>query len=204
MFITNEKVLILIIKIAIISLTAILNGMLIFIYTISIKKRTFSDLIYLSIGLSDFIIGFMSMSTQSILDQFDDEWPFDKFTCFISIYLQYAIPDTTILALLVLALHIYVQLTSRSKVIESFNCKNLIKLICPWLVATLFWTVSIFIFILNNSYSIKRCNIEPNFIFKLIKVCVFGYLPLFLIILINFLSIKQLNKKRNVLLQRIL
>ncbi|CAF0904067.1 unnamed protein product [Brachionus calyciflorus] len=197
----SEKIFIISSKIVIIALTALLNVIIIYIFMAQIKRRTFSDYIYLSIGLSDFLIGFLSMSTQSILDQYD-YWPFDRFTCFLSIYLQYAIPDTTILALLVLALHIYVQLTSHSRVIENFSLPNLLKLALPWLIASLFWTFSIVYFVLNKKYCIIKCNIQPDFNFKLLKSLIFGFLPLFLIILINILSIRVLNKKTKQLTYR--
>lgn len=194
----NEKALVILAKIVIICLTAILNGIIIYIFKFRIKRHTFSDYVYLSIGLSDFIIGVLSMSTQSILDQYE-EWPFDKFTCFISIFLQYAIPDTTVLALLILAVHIYIHLTSRSKVVEKFTLPNLIKLAFPWFVATFFWTISIIYFVVTEKYSTKMCNIMPNFFFKLAKVLLFGFLPIFLIIFINILSVWELKEKSKTL-----
>lgn len=190
----NEKALVISAKIFIICLTAILNGIIIYIFKFRIKRHTFSDYVYLSIGLSDFIIGVLSMSTQSILDQFE-EWPFDKFTCFISIFLQYAIPDTTVLALLVLAVHIYIHLTSRSKVVDKFTLPNIIKLAFPWLVATFFWTISIIYFVVTEKYSTKMCNVMPSFLFKITKVLLFGFLPIFLIIFINILSVWELKEK---------
>ncbi|RNA17945.1 muscarinic acetylcholine receptor M1 [Brachionus plicatilis] len=191
----NEKVLVISAKMFIICLTAALNGIIIFIFKFRIKRHTFSDYVYLSIGLSDFIIGVLSMSTQSILDQFQ-EWPFDKLTCFLSIFLQYAIPDTTVFALLVLAVHIYVQLTSRSKVVEKFTLSNIAKLALPWFVATLFWAIAIVFFVVTDRYSARTCNILPNFGFKITKVLLFGFLPIFLIISINVLSVRELKKKR--------
>lgn len=192
----DGKVLVISAKIFIIFLTAVLNSVIIYIFKFQIKRHTFSDYIYLSIGLSDFIIGVLSMSTQSILDQYE-EWPFDKSTCFVSIFLQYAIPDTTVLALLVLAVHIYVQLTSRSKVVEKFTLTNLIKLAFPWFVATFFWTISIIYFVATENYCAKRCTVLPNFAFKITKVLLFGFLPIFLIIFINVLSVWELKKKSN-------
>lgn len=190
----SNKIFILGVKILTIILTALLNGILIYIFGFSIKKKSFSNLIFLSIAISDFIIGSLSMSSQVILDNLE-EWPFDKFSCLISVYFQYAIPDTTIFALLILAIHRYIQLKSPFNVSERINKLNLIKLFSAWVIPTTFWIGSICFFILNNQFSIKKCNIEPSIKFKTIKVTLFGLLPLFSIIVLNILLMKGLNKK---------
>ena len=189
----SNKIFILGIKILTIILTALLNGILIYIFGFSIKKKSFSNLIFLSIAISDFIIGSLSMTSQVILDNFE-EWPFDKFSCLTSVYIQYAIPDTTILALLILAMHRYIQLKSHN-VSEKINKLNLIKLFSAWIIPTSFWIGSICFFIVNNQFSTKKCNIEPSIKFKAIKVTLFGLLPLFSIIVLNILLMKGLNKK---------
>ena len=190
----SKSVIILVCKILSILLTACLNGYLILIFGYFFEKKTFSNLMFLSIAFSDFIIGTLSMTSQLLLDKLI-EWPFDKVSCLFSIYLTYAIPDTTILALLILTAHRYFLLNSPFKVNESLTKFNLLKLFCPWIIATSFWIVSLSFFMRSGELSLQKCDIMPSVTFKLIKVTAFGFIPLLIIIAINVILIVGLKKK---------
>ena len=174
MMATSRRALILACKLVSILLTACLNGYLILIFGVFVKKKSFSNLIFLSIAVSDFIIGTLSMTTQLLID-IVEEWPFDKISCLVSIYMQYAIPDTTIFALLILTAHRYIQLKSPVQVNETLTKLNLLKLLSPWLIATTFWVTSLACLVNNGEWSLKRCDILPSFAFKtgMIKISIF-------------------------------
>lgn len=113
------------------------------------------------------MIAGITMSTQVISEEFD--WPLSHpFYCLFSIFAQYAIPDTTILSLLSLAVHIFLQLTPSvsSKVIDRLTLTNLLKLVMPWTVTSTFWTITIFYLAKTNRIDLKRCLIHPTIEFE--------------------------------------
>jgi hypothetical protein len=195
----SNKTIVLALKLAIVLLTVFLNGFLVFIFSILLKKSKkgdFSNLIFLSIAISDFMIGLLSMSSQTVLDIMG-KWPFDdKISCLISAYLQYAIPDTTILELLVLSVHRFLLIKLPHIETEQINASNLIKLFTPWLLTVIFWMGSLSYHSWNKRFSSITCVIEPSFEFKLFKVISLGILPLFLIILFNCWSGCALGKRQ--------
>ena len=192
---TSSRILLIFVcKIVSIILTACLNSYLIYIFGFVLKKKTFSNLIFLSIALSDFIVGTLSMTSQLVLD-YVIHWPLDRVSCLISIYMTYAMPDTTIMALLILTFHRYMLLKYPFRVNENLTKVNLFKLFCPWVVATGFWIVSLCFMVNCGQWSMEKCDITPSVNFKLVKVTLFGYIPLVLMILINFIIIVGLKQK---------
>jgi hypothetical protein len=192
----HQEYLVLTIKLLIIFFTAFLNGLLIYIFTIVIKRCYYSNLIFLSIAVSDFVVGSLSMTTQTLID-YMSYWPFGKPSCLLSIFMQYAMPDTTIIALLALAMHRYSQLRSPSNISESMSARlNMLKVASIWLVPNLFWLAAIVALVSVNKWTHDECDLEPPFAFALSKSLVFNWLPLMLIILFNILCVRALNKKR--------
>ena len=189
-------------KILSIIITACLNGYLIYIFGFILKKKTFSNLMFLSIALSDFIVGTLSMTSQLVLD-YVIYWPFDQVSCLISVYLTYAIPDVTILALLILTTHRYILLKYPFKINEKLTKINIFKLICPWAVATSFWISSLGVMVKNGQWSAEKCDIMPSVNFKIVKVTLFGFIPLLLMIFLNVILIRGLKQKtRKFLIKR--
>nr|QVK45746.1 G protein-coupled receptor [Proales similis] len=191
----SNRIVLFAIKFCIILVTSILNGTLILAFGSLVrgKKWQFTNSIFLSIALSDFSVGILTMTSQKILDTLE-KWPFDERSCLISIYMQYAIPDTTILALLVLTVHRFLQIRSPFRLQERMSFANWIKLLAPWLLCASFWLVSICWMVHNSQVSYDECNIHPTFCFKQTKVLVFGLIPIVIIIFLNSWSIFSLSK----------
>lgn len=184
------------IKIITIIMTSILNGFLIVVFTFLTKRKQFSDLIFISIALSDFLNGVLTMTSQTVLDMNENKWPFSRQSCLFFVFVQYAMPDTTLLSVVVLSINRYLQMKNlklNSKY-EKINFFNLTKLIGVWVFASIFWINTIICMIYLNQFSFDRCDIEPSFIYKISKVLIFGLIPLVLIIYLNVLSMNILNQ----------
>ena len=190
-----KNILFLSLKLSLALITTLLNAFIIFTFLFIFKKKTFSDLIFVSIAVSDFLIGSVTMSSQALVDYLS-KWPFDKATCITSIFVQYALPDTTVLSLLILTIHRYFQLYAPFAVSEKINNENILVLFLSWTFSFALWFISIFYLISNGQWCATNCTLEPSVQFILVKVIVFGLIPLSFIIVLNFLLLYKLNKKR--------
>lgn len=193
---TEEKNLVILsVKILFIFLTFILNGLVIFCFAYLIKEKTFSNVLFLLIAISDFLTAF-GMIMENIRDNYD-VWPLDKVSCYISMLIQYALPDTTVYLLLTLSLHRLLQIKRPLQTTEAMNFAKKILISLPWLFSFIIWGISLPLLVVNGLWTLKKCDINPPFLFVLIKLVFLGYIPLTLIISFNIISILTLNKKKN-------
>jgi hypothetical protein len=115
---------------------------------------------------------------------------------YISMLFQYALPDTTVYLLLTLSLHRLLQIKRPVQTTEVISFRKKILISTPWLFSILTWSISLPLLVINGLWSLKKCDINPSFLFVLIKSVFLGYIPLLLIISFNIISIIALNKKK--------
>lgn len=133
------------------------------------------------IGISEFMIAGLTMSTQVISEESSFDWSRSHpIVCLSSIFAQYAIPDTTILSLLSLAVHIHFQLIPsapttiarpfspprRSFTAQRFVLLDYVKLLVPWTVTAFFWFASLVYFAYSTQVDFTQCFISPSVEFK--------------------------------------
>lgn len=185
----------LLLKIVVILFTTCLNAVLLLVFIFLIKQKSYSNLLFLSIAISDFLIGSVAMSTQALIE-FYSHWPYGALSCLFSLFIQYALPDTTILALVFLTIQRFLQIKSPIKQTEEINMQNFFKLFLLWFLTLTFWMISLLAFFLNNQFDQDLCTIRPSLVFILVKEVLLGILPLVLISILNFKSIHFLYAKQ--------
>lgn len=181
-------------KVFIIISTSLMNGLLIVIFTCLIKKKTISDYLFLSISIADFIIGFIAMGAQAVIDFFDS-WPFGKISCTFFVFIQYAVPDITGYALLAISFHRFLQIVTPFRVKENLNLVNSIKLLFPWLFTLIIWIIFIAFLIENDQFDFEACDLSPSMYFIIYKESFVNILTVILILVINIILIHYLNIK---------
>ena len=132
-----------------VSLLIIVLNLYVVILFLRIKKRTVSICLFVSIALSDLLIGLMNV----LLDAFSSingyKWPFGVTMCFIhSFFKQYnfMVTDDTVF---LLAWHRYLQLNLPFRQSEQLNRKRVLIILSPWIYRAIYCALSL---VLINSY----------------------------------------------------
>jgi hypothetical protein len=183
-------------KMLIVLLATLLNGTLVCVYLFCVSKKTFSDYLFLSIGIADLTIGFVAMSSQALIDSLENGWPFGEISCTFFVFIQYAVPDVTAYALLSLSIHRFMQIYSPFKVKENLNLTNILMLIIPWSLTFVLWSVFLYLLISNNRFNFVICEIAVSMQFIIYKEFFVNVLTILLILVTNSFLIYLLNTKK--------
>ena len=192
--IVERNYILLSIKIIVIAVACSLNGLIIYIFLCILKTITFSNALYLTIAIGDFIIGSVAMSTQFLVDYYQG-WPFGHVTCIIAVFIEYSIPDTTIFALLVLSIHRFLQLKYPFNVKEQIDCFNIFKLLISWFLTSIFWSFSIWSLIIHDQYDFILCDLNPVYQFIIVKESFINILSIALMVVFNLVLLLFLFSK---------
>ena len=190
LFISEEDLVDYIIKLAVsiimAHLATILNSVLILIWLIHPSKINYSDFLYFSMAISDFIYGFVICPIESFdysnkLRLKIIELQFIKITSAI----DNAITSTSLMSLLLLSLHRYRQLNAPLKEKSEINKTRAYLIFSIWFICLVYW-ISLFFFSLN--FLINSLIFYLSHLF-------FLYVPLFLITISNILILRKFTLK---------
>jgi hypothetical protein len=195
-FLTSLDYILVSVKIIVVLISTLLNTLLMYMYIFRFKQKKISDYLFLSIIITDLIIGLLAMGTQTLID-FTENWPLDKITCVFFVFIQYAVPDVTGYALLSLSFHRFMLIVFPFKCKESLNnTLNIILLSSPWIFTLTVWMICITILILHNQFNFTKCDLSPSTDFIIYKELFINILTIFLILILNFYLIHLLNMKK--------
>ncbi len=182
-------------KILIVLMATLLNGILVYVYLFCITKKTFSDSLFFSIAVADLTIGLVAMSSQALIDSYFS-WPFGKVSCTLFVFIQYAVPDVTAYTLLALSIHRLMQIFSPFKARENLNLINFFKLFIPWLFTFALWAILIFFLIFNDQFDFVSCEIDASWYLIIYKEMFVNVLTILLILATNIFLIYLLKAKK--------
>lgn len=176
------------------SASVILNSIVITIFILYLKKTTFSNLLYFSNSVSDFLVASFVIPARLadiIITQSDlyRDQNFFKIVDFVDDVLS----CFSIANLVFMSLHRLFQLKFALKTNEHITSKNLVIIIMVWILIFSFWLSGL---IINLTLDFKTCMPNFQFFYSLVGQILFYFIPLVLITVLNVLTLIEL-KKRN-------
>ena len=168
-----------------------LNGIVLIIAIIFIKKKTFSIILFGSSGLANFMSGTVSISFKTIKTELT-YWPFSKFLCNLWIINDYSSSTLGIYSVLIICAHRIYQLKQPFKSDEKTTKMNIFLIIFMWIFIYSFWTITVFS--ISNDNPFKNCNFTYKFEFIIIVDFLAFVGPILLIFLINILIVVEIKK----------
>lgn len=188
----------LIFKLILILTTICLNSILICIILFKVKKKTYSNFLFLSTTLADLAIGFTSQPFMTIYSIYD-YWPYGDVSCIYWMITDYSSYSISIFSWLFISIQRYKQICSQSIINEDLNVKNSLLIISIWFFSYLFWSLMVLPIVLTNENFSYECEYIFAFVYVIIAELVSLIMPILLIICINIMIYIELRNhiKRN-------
>ena len=159
-----------------------------------IKKKTYSNVIFLSKSISDTVVGASSISFMTILTCYG-YWPLGFGLCVFWIVLDFSVCSISIFNLLLITWHRYQQLKNPFEVTEELTTFRWFKLILVWACPFLFWLCSV-VPIANHNLKDNDCIFSFVFTYVLIADLFLFILPIVVLLFLNILTYRELRKKK--------
>lgn len=166
-------------------------------FFMKMKKKTYSTHLFISITICYFLIGLTHLMPETMKVYYKYEWPFGRFTCYLSLVLfgfNFTVANDT---MLILAIHRYQLLDTNCKGSERMTRRRFLILLLPWLYRLIYMILNVLINHLNNKIDVKRCLINHNGSFLFFSIIFVEYPIATSIVVINIINIMRLIKKRN-------
>jgi hypothetical protein len=181
-------------KITLIISTVTFNLLIIYIIKFLIKKKTYSNTIFLSKSIADVIVGASSISFMTVFSSYG-YWPLGHYLCVFWLVQDYSVCSVSIFNLLLITWHRYQQLKNPFDITEDLTLFRWIKLILAWLCPFIFWSSSIIPIKMKNLKE-NECNSSFIFIYVLFADLFLYIIPIFILLYLNLLTYVELLKKR--------
>ena len=179
-------------KVLLVVITLIFNSLLIIIIFFILKTKTFSNILFASNAICDFMVGLISMPLMIVFTYYG-YWPLGKETCVFWVINDFATGAIGIYSYLAIALHRYSQIKSPYKANENMNRSRLLKILAIWAFWYSYWLISV-ILITSNDFVPEYCYFTYTFPYVLASVLIGFVLPIFAVFFINFLVLYELRK----------
>ena len=181
-------------KITLIISTVTLNLLIIYIIKFLIKKKTYSNTIFLSKSIADVIVGASSISFMTLYTSCG-YWPLGHGLCVFWLVQDYSVCSVSIFNLLLITWHRYQQLKNPFDVTEDLTTFRWFKLVLAWLCPFIFWLCSIIPISLKNLKE-NECNFSFIFIYVLLADLFLYIIPIFILLFLNGLTYIEILKKK--------
>ena len=174
----------------------VFSNLTIVITVIVKKEKTFSNCIFLSIALSDCIVGAIPMTFYALIYNFG-YWPFGDSMCLLWVILDFSSCSISVYSSIVVSVHRLRQLILPYKTKEEMNLRRTILLVAIWLITFSIFT-SIMVSLKSQLLQNNQCEVNYEFSFVIaIDICAF-LLPISILICINIAIIFALKKKNRI------
>ena len=174
--------------------TVVPNIMVIYVVLIKIKKRTFSNMIMVSLACCDLVVGFICLPATIYSDQAGPiRNPILGATVSLSEYVQ---PSIGFLILILITYHRLLQLMRPRRATEKLSKLRIAALIGSWIFFYVFWILIYVISILTQSYDHQAQDIKLAAGITLLIDILFYILPILSNITMIIMTIVIL-KRRN-------
>jgi hypothetical protein len=183
-------------KILIIILTVFLNLIIILSSTIIKKEKTFSTYIFLSITISDLLVGCFSMSFMTIFTYFA-YWPLGYVLCAFWVIVDYSTSTVNLISIFILTFQRYLLIKYPLTVTDKINYIKIFLIFTPWLLGFFYWIISVLLITYNESFDYINCYFTYTFLFVVTSDIIAFFLPIILISIFSVLTIYELYLKKN-------
>ncbi|RNA17429.1 histamine H3 receptor-like, partial [Brachionus plicatilis] len=180
-------------KVILAILNIFFNGSIIYIILFRLKRKTYSNFLFLSGTLSDFMIGLMSVPFMTIFTTFGF-WPLGEATCIFWVINDFSIGTVSIYSLLLMSIHRFRQLKWPLVVNENMTRDKYFILIGKWILIYAFWGLSV-VLITRQNFESRNCYFTYTFTYVLVADSVGYFLPVLSVFVMNTLVYWELRKK---------
>lgn len=179
-----------VIPIVILWIHTILINSTIAISIISRSEKTYLNIIYLSITLSDLLTALVCI-TFEIFFQRVDSYFIEVILCIINRYVEYSSVCIALYSLLLLTIHRYYRMTKPADEKESMTRRRYVCLGFIWSASIFFW---IFLYLVLNNFiiDVNVCNSTLDFYLVLVLDFFLQVCPLFALILFNVVLLRHI------------
>ena len=188
-----KNIILITVKVILTILNLFFNGSIIYIILFRLKRKTYSNFLFLSGTLSDFMIGLMSIPFMTIFTTFGF-WPLGKATCIFWVINDFSIGTISIYSLLLMSVHRFRQLKWPLVVTEAMNKEKYFILIGKWIGIYIFWGLSV-ILITRKDFNSRNCYFTYTFSYVLVADSVGYLIPVLSVFVMNTLVYWELRKK---------
>ena len=165
------------------------------IYGFSImKKKSYSNFLFLSIAFSDLFNG-LTHSPFSVMTRVYLKWPFGEYVCYSGLAISGVSYLVSNYMLLILAYHRYALITRPFKYDEKCTRSREILLIVIWNGCFVYKIITAIVHISLGRVNVDQCMIEYNGVYLVIQNFLMNITPTTAAVVINFLNIFLLLKK---------
>ncbi|CAF1013475.1 unnamed protein product [Brachionus calyciflorus] len=193
------KIILIILK-AILSLLCIFfNGFIIYLVCFKLKHRSYSNFLFLSGAISDFMIGLLSIPFMTVFTSYGF-WPLGEGLCLFWVINDYSIGTVSIYSLLLMSIHRFRQLKWPLKVNENMSKEKYALIFGKWILIYLFWGLSV-ILVTRSNFNPENCYFTSTFAYVISADSVGYFLPVIAVFLTNifvYLELRKNFKKRNI------
>lgn len=175
--------------------TAGLNLLIIVVIVFIIKIKNYSNLIFLSMSIADFMVGSISIPFYTIYTTFGNYWPLGYYVCIYWLVNDYTVTTVSLQSLLIISTHRFFLIKFPHKSNEKITNFRIAKIVSSWFVSCVFWGTSIILVSKNYFFQAEYCSIQDPFVFVL-SIDIFGtIIPILFVILFNILTFFALRTK---------
>jgi hypothetical protein len=189
----DEELAILPVKICAILFILIPNGFLLIMFKKLIQK-TYSNCLFFSLTLSDFLIGLVLIPADITLQLFR-VWPFGNSLCLLMQLLVWPQISISFNSLFLLSLQRFLILYSPLKVNESLSRFKLLFIFLCWLSPIAYYTTWLVLLARNGYLNYAGCYFLFPLSFSLTADLVLIFLPVLITIILNLLNVYGLIRK---------
>jgi hypothetical protein len=182
-------------KIIVILLTVFLNLFIIIIVLFKLKKKTYSNYLFLSITVSDFIVGCSSMSFMTIFTYYS-YWPLGYYLCAFWVVVDWSTSTVNLVSVLMLTIQRYCLIKYPFKTKEKMDGQKRALIFFSWLIPYSYWIISVILITYNPSFDYVNCYFTYTPTYVLVSDLIAFGLPIFLNFYFGILTTAQLRKKK--------
>lgn len=167
-----------------------------------IKKKKFSTYLFISLSLSDLMIGLTSSLPFTIVTslQLKNAWSFSNTMCYLYLgfkHLNIMITNDTIL---MLAYHRYNQMRKPFGRFEKVACGRLLLYLSPWFYRPVYVTLCILMLLSFNGIRLYDCSYTFSPLHSILSIVLIEVPILSLGIVLNIMTICKLIKRRRAII----
>ena len=159
----------------------------------SMKIKSFSNVLFMSIALSDALFGAVAVPLFTVKFVFSN-WPLGLYMCYFNIVyidLNFSISNYW---LFMLSMHRFLSMVQPYGNHEKVTCCKIAILLTPLIVALVYISINLVVHVYVGDFNSVKCGLKLNKISYLIDIILYG-LPITFTILTNLANIIMLYKK---------
>ena len=193
---TNINTFVVAIQISLSIIIVFFNLILIVLLSLCLaKRRTFSNIIFLLITICDLIAGLIVIPGDVVLTYTNYYWTNGAIICVFYKTIDYASSNLSLMLILTITIHRYLQLMKPLKQTEEMNRWRWLVILLLFVFNYVTW-FTIWYFYLNEEKNKNICYLRSSDIFISVLNSVSGSSSFCLIILINVLIIRAFRQKK--------